>query len=160
MAVFEGNQPNIRFTLTTDTGNTQYDLRFKRLIEFNDTLGTGVFRHQSDAIIQRANLDVANWSPAFYAIKQGSNTIGIGVNFTNSIQITSGGSGSVPVTPLWQKPTIQPTQKPSTAKPSRSRRRSRRRNTSPTHKTTHSAHKPLSERPLPFFILRLSSDSI
>ncbi len=97
-AVFEGNQPNIKFTLTTDTGNTEYDLRFKRLIEFNDTLGTGVFRHQNDTIIQTAELDVANWNPAYYQIKQGSNTIGIGVNFTNNIQITQGGSGSVQVT--------------------------------------------------------------
>ncbi len=96
-AIFEGNQPNIKFTLTTDTGNTEYALHFKRLVEFNDTLGTGVFHH-NDTIIQKAELEVANWNPAYYQIKQGSNTIGIGVNFTNNIQITQGGSGSVPVT--------------------------------------------------------------
>jgi hypothetical protein len=97
-AVFEGNQPNIKFSLTTDTGNTEYDVRFKRLIEFNDTLGTGVFRHLNDTVIQTAELDVANWNPTYYPIKQGSSIIGIGVNFTNNIQITSGGSGTVPVT--------------------------------------------------------------
>ncbi len=97
-AVFEGNQPNIKFSLTTDTGNTEYDVRFKRLLEFNDTLGTGVFSHRYETPIQTAELDVSNWNPTYYQLKQGSNTIGIAVNFTNNIQITEGGSGSIPVT--------------------------------------------------------------
>ncbi len=96
-AVFEGNQPNIKFSLTTDAGRTEYDVRFKRLIEFNDTLGMGVFSHQNDNIIQMAELDVSNWSPTYYPIKQGSNTIGIGVNFTNNVPI-QGGSNTVSVT--------------------------------------------------------------
>ncbi len=95
-AVFEGNQPRVKFTLTTDSSATEYDIRFKRLTEFNDLLGTGIF-HSNESVNVMAELDVSNWIPTFYPIKQAGNTVGIGVNFTNNVPL-QGASGTVPVT--------------------------------------------------------------
>lgn len=94
-ATFEGNQPQIKFSLTTDTGHTEYDVRFKRILEFNDTSGKGIFL--ANETITKAELEVSNWIPTLYSLKDGNTVIGIAVNFTNTIPI-EGSSVSVPVT--------------------------------------------------------------
>lgn len=95
-ATFEGDRPTIKFYLSTDASHTEYTVRFKRIIEFNDTSGKGIFLHNES--LKQAELEVDNWNPQMYQLKDSAGkVIGIGVNFTDNVRIEDT-PYSVPVT--------------------------------------------------------------
>jgi len=99
-AVFEGKKPKITFYLTNTTKRAvEYQLNFKRLIEFNDTNRDEVYQKGEE--VAWAELEPLTWThTGFYNITGPTRgRIGIGINFTYSGPVQIQRPGTQPERP-------------------------------------------------------------
>lgn len=95
-AEFEGMKPRVKFYLNNETPPVEYQVKFKRLVEFDDSNEDGVF--QSREMVAGAEIEKAQWNnTGFYSILDGTtgSVIGLGINFTtNTFRIVRQSSSS------------------------------------------------------------------
>jgi len=91
-AEFEGQNPKVKFYFTqlaedSENYSLSFFLNFKKLVEFHDEDGNGVYEHGIDEIVRMIEIERLKWTPTPFPVIIEEECVGFAINFTTNSTI-------------------------------------------------------------------------
>jgi len=89
---FEGQNPKVKFYFTqlaedSENYSLSFFLNFKKLVEFHDEDGNGVYEHGIDEIVRMIEIERLKWTPTPFPVIIEEECVGFAINFTTNSTI-------------------------------------------------------------------------